>query len=523
MSAHLTIISPGQMQRGTRVDWVAVGERPIIGKDVLELLSSSMYVNVLSIYREYVQNAADAIDAARQMGVLGKEATGRVHITIDQQQRAVRIRDNGSGLPRDQFVERLVAFGASKKRGSRARGFRGVGRLAGLGYCQELIFRSKAADDAQVSELRWDCRKLKTLLRSQEYSDNLERIVSDIVTTRTLKDAGSPKRFFEVELAGIVRHGNDVLMDGVAIGNYLSQVAPVPFAPEFSHREAIEDFVKAQINMGNVEIHINGAERPIYRPHRSEFEVRKRVGDRFSDLELVTIPGSEGAVAAVGWVLHHGYLGAFPHNSTIKGLRLRAGNMQIGEADLLDEIFPEPRFNSWVVGEVHILDERILPNGRRDQFEQSVHFRNVLSKLSPLARDLGRRCRASSIRRNWVRQFERGVSFIKDRQAILRQAAVSQSRRTKVKDDILDCAGKLEKIASLPVLDTKTRSACHKRLLNLKVRLPQLFDSRSQHEKLKRFRGPRRRFIQKLIDIVYETTENQTAARALTEKIMRRL
>ena len=522
MSAHLTVIGASQLQKA-RIDWVPVGERPIIGKDVLELLSSSMYVNVLSIYREYVQNAADAIDIARQIGVLAKEDAGRVEITVDQEKRTVRIRDNGSGLSQDEFVERLVAFGASKKRGSGARGFRGVGRLAGIGYCQELIFRSKAAGDAQISELRWDCRKLKTLLRSQEYADNLERLVSDIVTTRTLKDAGSPRHFFEVELAGIIRHGNDVLMDTVAIENYLSQVAPVPFAPEFSYREAIEDFLKTQINVGDVEIHINGGERPIYRPHRTQFEVRKRVVDHFDELQQVTIPGSEGAVAAVGWILHHGYLGAFPNNSMVKGLRLRAGNMQIGEADLLDEIFPEPRFNSWVVGEVHILDERILPNGRRDQFEQSVHFRHVLSRLSPLARDLGRRCRASSINRNWTRQFDQGVAFIKDRQAILRQGAVTRNRRTRLKDEILDRAALLEKIAALPALDAKTRSACRKRLLHLSAKLPQLFYSTSQHRNLKRFRGARRRLVQKLVDIVYDASDNQAVAKGLVEKILRRL
>jgi molecular chaperone HtpG len=482
-----------------------------------------MYVNALSIYREYIQNSADAIDAAKQTGVLATEVAGRVQITVDQQQRAVRIRDNGSGLSREQFVERLVAFGASKKRGSRARGFRGVGRLAGLGYCQELIFRSKAVDDTLVSELRWDCRKLKTLLRAQEYADNLERLVSDVVATRTLKDAGSPRYFFEVELAGIVRHGNDVLMDTVAIENYLSQVAPVPFAPEFSYGEAIEDFLKTQINIGNVEIRINGGERPIYRPHRTQFQVRKKVFDRFDELQQVTIPGSEGAVAAVGWILHHGYLGAFPASSMVKGLRLRAGNMQIGEAGLLDEIFPEPRFNSWVVGEVHILDERILPNGRRDHFEQNVHFRHVLGRLTPLARDLGRRCRASSIRRNWTRQFEQGISFIKERQAILRQAAVGPSRRTKLKDEILDRTGKLEKIASLPVLDAKTRSACHRRLSHLNGMLPKLLYSRNQHQNLRRFRGARRRLIQRLIDIIYDAAPNQVEAKILIEKILRKL
>ena len=31
----------------------------IIGKDILELLSSAMYVETLTIYREYLQNSAD--------------------------------------------------------------------------------------------------------------------------------------------------------------------------------------------------------------------------------------------------------------------------------------------------------------------------------------------------------------------------------------------------------------------------------------------------------------------------------
>jgi hypothetical protein len=115
------------------------------------------------------------------------------------------------------------------------------------------------------------------------------------------------------------------------------------------------------------------------------------------------------------------------------------------------------------------------------------------------------------------------VSFIKDRQAIWRQGAVSQSRRTRLKDEILDCAGRLEKIASLPALDAKTRGACHKRLLHLNARLPQLFYSKAQHQDLKRFRGPRRRLVQKLVDVIYDASANQSDAKALIEKILRKL
>jgi hypothetical protein len=520
MSTNLTLIAPSRMHKA-REDWAPINDAPIIGKDVLELLSTSMYVNVLSVYREYVQNAADSIDIAKESTLVPRGA-GRVHLSVDQQRRVARIRDNGVGLRQNEFVERLVAFGASKKRGSRARGFRGVGRLAGLAYCQELIFRAKAIEDTHISELRWDCRKLKTLIRSDKYSDNLEKLVRDVVTARTFIDGTMPAHFFEVELSGIVRHGSDVLMDSTAIQKYLEQIAPVPFAPEFSYGAPIEEALKPHVNLGNVEITINDCDRPLYRPYRDEFEARKGVADRFERLQPVSIAGSDGAVAAVGWILHHGYLGAFPKSSPIKGLRLRSGNLQIGEAELLDGMFPEPRFNSWAVGEVHILDDRILPNGRRDHFEQNVHFRNVLAKLAPIARDLGHLCRDSSIRRNWVRKFEQGVIFIKDRHAILRQGAITKDRQIKVKGEIADRIAELEKIAALSLLDEVTGSAFRKRLQKLNKKLPGLADLRSPHD-LKRFRGARRRLIQKLVDIIYEATSNQAAAKTLVDQILRRL
>lgn len=521
MSSNLTVIAPNRIQK-VRDDWAPITDAPIVGKDVLELLSSSMYVNVLSVYREYIQNAADSIDTAKESGLLSRNA-GRVHLSVHQQRRVARIRDNGVGVRRDEFVERLVAFGASKKRGSRARGFRGVGRLAGLAYCQELIFRAKAVEDTHVSELRWDCRKLKTLLRSEKYADNLEKLVRDVVTARTFIDGTLPAHFFEVELTGIVRHGNDLLMDSAAIQKYLEQIAPIPFAPEFSYGEEIEETLKERVNLGNVEITINDGERPLYRPYRDHFEARKGVNDRFETLQKMDIPGSDGATAAVGWILHHGYLGAFPKNSPIKGLRLRSGNLQIGEAELLDEIFPEPRFNSWAVGEVHVLDDRIVPNGRRDHFEQSVHFRNVLAQLTPIARDLGRLCRDSSVRRNWIRKFEQGVTYIKDRRAILRQGAIAKSRRTTLKDEIVDRVAQLEKIAMLPSLDAKTKAAFHKRLMHLSAKLPLATQSKSGHEDLKRFRGGRKRLLQRLVDVVYDAVPNPVQAKALVDKILRRL
>ena len=82
----------------------------MVGKDVLELLSSAMYVDPLSIYREYVQNAADAIDEARANGVLPSSTAGQVDIRIDSERRAITIRDNGAGIPINLAPQRLMAF-----------------------------------------------------------------------------------------------------------------------------------------------------------------------------------------------------------------------------------------------------------------------------------------------------------------------------------------------------------------------------------------------------------------------------
>src|SRR5712691_1165286 len=98
-----------------------------IGKDVIEILTTGMYVSPVTIYREYIQNAADSIDAARSQGLLGAAKRGRVSIAFDHPARSVIVRDNGAGIAASEALPILLAVGGSPKRGTQARGFRGVG------------------------------------------------------------------------------------------------------------------------------------------------------------------------------------------------------------------------------------------------------------------------------------------------------------------------------------------------------------------------------------------------------------
>ncbi len=492
-------------------------DRIVIGKDVLELVSSAMYVDPLTIYREYVQNAADSIDEAQAAGLLRKGEKGRVSIEIDPAQRRVRIRDNGIGLRWADFGRRLTALGASAKRGGTARGFRGVGRLAGLGYAQRLTFRSRVISEDLVSELGWDCRLLRSTLRSMERDAGVEDLIRSAVTLSRLPGEGFPSRFFEVELDGIVRLRSDKLMSPTAIGEYLGQVAPVPFAPDFPFAEHIRKALEPRVQLDTLELHISGLEEPVYRPHRRGFSDEKRKG-AFQDVEVFTIPDVDGGLAATGWLLHHDYDGAVPTGMGFKGLRFRLGNVQIGGNALLEELFTEPRFNSWSIGEVHILDRRIVPNARRDDFEQNAHYSNLLNQLSPIARAVSKRCRTSSKRRQLLRDFELQEQGIKERLQILAQGGIRREARKVQSTHIDNALNRMTRLANAKELESE-KDKLLSRAVKLQERVGAVRGA-VPSSPLDLLAPHKRAMYGQMIELIYDCSANRVAAKALVDRIL---
>jgi hypothetical protein len=43
------------------------------------------------------------------------------------------------------------------------------------------------------------------------------------------------------------------------------------------------------------------------------------------------------------------------------------GNIQIDSSELIADTFPESRFNSWAVSGIHVISDKIVPNGRRNE------------------------------------------------------------------------------------------------------------------------------------------------------------
>ncbi|SRR6266566_2001614 len=493
-----------------------------VGKDVLELLSSAMYVDPLSIVREYLQNAADSLELAFGCQLLGEE-DGRIDVEVHHASRELVIRDNGVGIPAVDVERVLGSFGASEKRGRGLRGFRGVGRLGGLGYARTLTFRARAAGDTTVTEVKWDCRELREQLRVSAESRTLEEVVRRVVTIRDYPAPESTgKHFFEVRLEGVVRLWNDTLLNPEGIASYLTQVCPVPLADDMPFKAEIESHIGSSKATRYFRIFMNGATTPISRPYRREFLVSGSKGDRFVDCQSLRFAGMDGETSAVGWILHHNYLGAIKASPEIRGLRARVGGIQVGKEDIFVNAFPESRFNSWIVGELHILDPRIVPNGRRDDFEQNASYTNLLNQLIPVGRDIARRCRASSARRSREKGF---VAAEKEAKAILRDLKRGFVRGRTARAMLRDADSLIRKmtvVAGAALFSDETTEQLQARLQHLS-RMRQRAPVTSVKDSKWIVPPAKRRFYDKMAALVIDCAPNKKIANEILRKAAGRL
>lgn len=499
-------------------------DRVVVGKDILELLSSSMYVDPLTIYREYIQNSADAIEAAISTGQLPDIASGRIELSIDHIDRRVVIRDNGIGVSGDEFALRLLAFGASAKRGTDARGFRGVGRLAGLGYCQKLMFRSRASADEATSVLEWDCVALKKLLADPSFGGSLTDIVRQVTSLSTAESDEWPEHFFEVELVKLRRIENDVLLNEVEIENYISQVCPVPLSTKFPFRDEVNAlFSDVGAKLDEFKVYINGSEKHIVRPYIETITYSETKAGKYKDLSRIKIEASDGKIAAVGWIAHHDYQGALPASSAIRGLRARVGNVQVGDHKLFLPIYREERFNSWTIGEVHILDRRIVPNGRRDAFEHNTHYANLVNHLTPHTDMIARHCRSSSQLRNRLKNYDLNEQKALDAIAIIEQGATTRTHSTALKREVSAYLFEMEKEAGADLFPTSVKSDLTKRLSDVQDRFSDSSTVSGSRNPLENLPKNKRSTYQQVIQLIYECAANRVAAQSLVDRILHRL
>lgn len=213
-----------------------------VGASIVEIITESLYDKPIVIFREYVQNSADALNEVRRTGV-----TENLSIEIWKKQDSLYFLDNGTGIARESFAETMVSIAGSIKTRRKNMGYKGIGRLSGLSYCTRLnfvniidyqhgIFQTYTIDCTAYAQLRKEDR-----LKNMVFADLMEKISTrseDLTLEKVRTLLGDREIIFRERSTGFL-----VILEGIStvlslaikeknFSEELSWLLPVPFQDE---------------------------------------------------------------------------------------------------------------------------------------------------------------------------------------------------------------------------------------------------------------------------------------------------
>ena len=280
-----------------------------IGKGLINMLMFQMYGDEKLIYREYVQNARDAINDAVNHGILGAITDGRISITIDSAKRFIEIRDNGIGIPVERVESVLLDIADSNKDGESSAGQFGIGRLVGGYFCKKLSFRTTYKGEEFASEIVFDIDKIKAILNDENDKRDATDVI-DSASSRNLYDENKDDHYFIVTLCNIDLQ-YPALLNKDIIADYLREVAPVDYSAQFRNQLIMTsvsgEYEELQKNVGYFPISINGT------------AIEKRYGlrvvgtnDTINGLEYFSLKDDTYGLLAWGWYALTDFTKAIP-------------------------------------------------------------------------------------------------------------------------------------------------------------------------------------------------------------------
>jgi molecular chaperone HtpG len=342
--------------------------KSVVGKKLIEILMFSMYPDEKIIYREYIQNASDAIKDAVAAGILNQLNEGHIIVNIDNSQRRITITDNGTGVSVAEVEPVLLNIADNHKDGINSAGQFGIGRLTGGGYCKILSLKTSYKGEKYASEITFDIEAARTILDDETDRRSASEVI-DTITTRTLHEEDENEHYFIVTLDNVSEEYPELLNSQI-ISEYLKDVAPIDYQFVFKNSliqtSVPPAYIELQKQVGHIQLTVN-----------KETDIRKKYGlkivgtnDPINSLEYFKIEDDDFGLLAWGWYALTAFSQAIPDSDNNRGFRLRKHNILIGDGNgdknYLNQFHREPRGNKYFYGEVHAVHPKLKPNSARD-------------------------------------------------------------------------------------------------------------------------------------------------------------
>jgi len=516
----------------------------VFGANILENLTTGMYQDSRVIYREYIQNACDSIDKAVREGILGSE-DGAIEVWLDHPNRTISIEDNAMGIPASDFERVLGNIADSDKRVGEDKGFRGIGRLCGLAYCSNLVFRSTVKGETQESIMICDAEKMRELIADNRRGK--KRTASEVLhainefQVRAIDDVDS--HYFRVELIGINDENTD-LLDTRKVKDYLSFVAPVQYQNTFIYRTNIYDYAR-EIGCCIDEYNIKLDGESIFKKYVTGLRDPKGlIYDDIFDVGFKDFFDEDGNLIAWAWIGLTQFRKAIPKANQMRGLRLRKENIQIGGEDTLQKLFKEDRGNNYFVGEVFAISPELIPNSQRDYFNENQiradfekalrrYFNDELHKIYNSGSTVNAAYKKINVYAEKQKEFQEKAQsglFIDSihQEDELRKLESAEKDASAARETIEKEKTKADKIS--PLMGKVIQRIANERVLedvNRVAQTPSLTPDISETPKrrtdpLSAYSKKEKKLIQKIFSIIYRATDKGTA-QIITDLIVEEL
>lgn len=155
-----------------------------VGAGILNIITESLYDKPIVVFREYAQNSADSFDKTTQSFKDRGEETPvknlESHFWFDEND--LFFLDNGNGIEPYQFKKQMETIARSDKKKTTNIGYKGIGRLAGISYCQKLEFINICSrKNSEYQKYTFDCQHYNKLKNSINYNHlSFDELISQI-------------------------------------------------------------------------------------------------------------------------------------------------------------------------------------------------------------------------------------------------------------------------------------------------------------------------------------------------------
>jgi len=330
-----------------------------IGVFLLESITTGLYKEPLHVIREYISNELD-----------NYPPPSKIELTTYEDENKILIAGDGPGMDFDN-VRDAVRVGFSPKDKAKNIGFRGIGIYSGVSICERILIYSKKKDSNIAYQIQIHCKGLRkdiekgakiALIDSLKKNVKYKKIPVDI----TLKKSKGTS----VQLIEILPDYQKIFNKDT-IRKYLEMTVPLQFNPKFDHASSIMKYLKQYLKNDFLIIDVKLNNSSLYRSPSYLFVEKPVFGKIFRYNNLL----------AIYWLCLNNKSEKIP-NEDSQGLIYKKKGFTIGDRSTIRKIITKnANLVPWVVGEIHIVNDKLLPNAERVEFEQNIYLNTLENKI----------------------------------------------------------------------------------------------------------------------------------------------